>query len=392
MIVDRSGGVVPSRGRATYVDAVDAADFEAAGLYDPSAPRAGDRLALLEYLCDRGATLDEMVEANGLGRLVVLAGDLERRGSEERISFREAASRAGLPLDHIRRIWRAAGFPEVPPDEPVLPASDVEVFRAFAVGADLFGEEATLQFTRAAGAAMAAVADAALALFGLTVQPRLDAANATELERAHASELASAAIRDQVPVVLNGLLSGHFEAALRRAQLADAGATSDGTTVRLAIGFLDLVGSTRAMRGLTPAALGAMIAEFESATSAAVARRDGRVVKHIGDEVMFVIPDAGDACELALELIDRFGPSTGTSMLRGGLAYGDLVRGYGDYYGPFVNLAARAVKVAEPGTVLVTDELRAAVGHRPGLRFEPAGERVLRGFDGATTLLAVGRA
>ena len=39
------------------------AEFEAAGLYDPAAPGAADRLALLQWLAAQGATLERMVEA-----------------------------------------------------------------------------------------------------------------------------------------------------------------------------------------------------------------------------------------------------------------------------------------------------------------------------------------
>ena len=46
---------------------------EQAGLYDPDEPDAAERLALLEYLTERGATIEQMVEAHRIG-------DAARRG------------------------------------------------------------------------------------------------------------------------------------------------------------------------------------------------------------------------------------------------------------------------------------------------------------------------
>ena len=51
-------------------------EYEAAGLYDPHAPNAPDRLALLEWLAARGARLDQMVRAHREGWLESHGADL----------------------------------------------------------------------------------------------------------------------------------------------------------------------------------------------------------------------------------------------------------------------------------------------------------------------------
>jgi class 3 adenylate cyclase len=61
--------------------------------------------------------------------------------------------------------------------------------------------------------------------------------------------------------------------------------------------------------------------------------------------------------------------------VRGGLASGRVMMRDGDVFGPVVNLAARAVKVAQPGEVLVTADLAEAAG----LRTEPRGHHRLKG-------------
>ena len=55
-----------------------------------------------------------------------------------------------------------------------------------------------------------------------------------------------------------------------------------------------------------------------------------------------------------------------------------------------MNTAARAVKLAAPGEVWVTDEVRRRAGGAP-LAFESLGAHALRGLDRAVTLHRVRR-
>ena len=66
---------------------MDIAAFQAAGLYDPDAPTAGDRLALLEFLDERGATLPDIAEADREGVLYVLSAYLAAFGPVERVTL-----------------------------------------------------------------------------------------------------------------------------------------------------------------------------------------------------------------------------------------------------------------------------------------------------------------
>jgi adenylate cyclase len=121
-----------------------------------------------------------------------------------------------------------------------------------------------------------------------------------------------------------------------------------------------------------------------------VATHDGRVVKLIGDEVMFVTRRAAAACEIALGLIESFAGDAAVTP-RGAIAYGEmLVRG-GDYYGPIVNLASRVAQTAVPSELLVTSAVASAASDST-ITFEPAGKRMLKGFDEPVSLLTAGRA
>lgn len=375
--------------RSDSPQAIDVDRLVSAGLYDADAPDAPERLALLEYLVARGATIEMMVEADAVGRLPLVAGDLVRREGLG-ITARELASRTGLSVEQVERVWRAGGLPELDLDEPVFRERDVAGFSAYRVGATMFGDEPTLQFARVVGVAMASIADAAMALFGINMQPRFDDVDVDELEYARTIELAASTLRDQVPLAVVSFLAHHSEVSNQRAAISAKGPVATDT-LDLAVGFLDLVGSTMLANQLSTEELGQVITDFERVTTGAVTRRGGRVVKHIGDEVMFVVADAADACDVALELCEQFGPRTETPMLRGALAFGPLVRGYGDYYGPFVNLASRMVGVADPGAVVVTEAVRDEAAGRGDLAFASLGTARLRGFDEPVPLFALTR-
>jgi adenylate cyclase len=363
--------------------AVDVADFERLGLYDPSAPDADTRLALLRYLVDRGATGDELVEAGREHRLPALSSVLVRRQRAPRITPRQLAAMGVMPLETFDAVWRAAGLPAIDPDAPVLFDADGEVFAAFDAGAAVFGEDVTLQFTRVVGAALATIADAALAIFGITVEPEFAAGERDELDFTKVAEAASAMLVNQVPLVIAGLFRHHVEAAIDRYQ-----AMGEGERAVLAVGFLDVVGSTNLTWDVGAAAVGSALSQFERRAAEEIATHGGRLVKTIGDEVMFVATSADDAALIALELARFADAHPILTSVRGAVAWGEAVRGFGDFYGPVVNLAARMVKAAEPGAVVVDVGFAAALSGSVA-RTVPLGERALRGFDEPVPLFAL---
>jgi len=383
-----TGGALAPMVRAPpfYGGGVNELDFEAAGLLDPSAPNAKERHELLVYLVECGATIDDLVLALDEGRLTGLAGDLARRAAARRVTPRELAELAGIDLEVVMRVRAAAGLPRVGVDEPVVRAADADAFRLFGEGAAVFGEQGMVDFTRSVGAALASIADSAMTTFGLNVQAHFDERGLTELEQARAFEGASGMLTDQVPIVIDALFANHVEAAIRRSLASQAAGAS---TARLAVGFLDLVRSTELVQMLEPDELARAIGRFEQVALELVGARGGRVVKTIGDEVMFVLPDASDACAAALELRDAVAADPRLPEIRGGIAIGDLVRGYGDYYGPEVTVAARIVKFAEPGRILVTAEVARQCRAASELRFADVGTPRLRGFEEPIALFGV---
>jgi len=186
-----------------------------AGLYDPHDPASADRLGLLRYLTQRGATVEQMVEAHRVGALPGVAGELVTRSTTGMVSVADIAERCGLPVSRVMRILLAAGIPVE--RETEVPADLETLMSAFEQGAALMGEEAILAFTRVLGSAANNVAEAAIALFFAELGPGTVRGGPDELGRARLAEAATN-VFTEVPGVLAHLVMDAFERAQRRAQ------------------------------------------------------------------------------------------------------------------------------------------------------------------------------
>jgi class 3 adenylate cyclase len=292
------------------------------------------------------------------------------------MSIAEAAAAAGTSPDHVERLRIASGLPPVARDEPACTEADVETFRNFAAAASLFGDDATVQFVRVLGASLARIADAAIALFIVNVELPVRAMDASPLAVAKAN-LAGAEAIGVLPRIFEALLRAHLEAAVSRQRRARHGERGD--LVVMTVGFVDLVGFTPLAGRLSAGELGTIVERFEGLASDVAVSRGGRIVKSIGDAVMFVAPRADVGCDIALTLLEGFADDP-VVRPRGGLARGETLMRGGDYYGPVVNLAARIGDLAVPREILGTAAVVDDAGGAP-FRFDAAGRRMLKGVE-----------
>ncbi len=364
-------------------------DLRAAGLYDPEAPDADERLALLEWLLKEGATVSQMVEAHLDARLIAVGGDLLVFPMGRPLTAQEVADRADVTLDVVERVWRALGLGVPEAGKPAFTEADVVVFSEFRAASEVLEERAVLEFVRVLGSSLARIAEAASAIFGSEVFiPLRD--RTTPLERGQLDQLGRAALL-RVPTALDPLFRHVHHATMRRANRAFDPITMD--TIPLTVGFVDLVGFTPLSQRLSTLELTAMVTEFEARATDLAAAHEARVVKLIGDEVMFVALEPTAGCEVALGLTESFRGDDGRVMPRGGVACGRVLARGGDYYGPTVNLASRIADLAVPLEILADDELRRAVDGCGGpFSFESAGRRMLKGFNEPIVLSSVLRA
>ncbi|MGZ4225364.1 MAG: adenylate/guanylate cyclase domain-containing protein [Solirubrobacteraceae bacterium] len=348
-----------------------AANFEALGLYDPADPHAARKLELLEYLVGLGAGADDLVQyCDDLPGLATVVAS--RAGKVFTLS--EAAQHAGVAEEKLVQIIRAAGFAEPGPDDRVISGQLAGVAASTVAAEAIFGQAAALQLVRVMGSAMARLADAAVSAFLVNVEPGILAADPVGLRAAHASAEAVAL----VPIagaVMETLLREHIIGARR----ATRGTTSElgCETRQMCVGFLDLVGSTALAQRVSTSELGAVLTEFEHTAADVITGSGGRVVKLIGDEVMYVAAEESAALRIALNVIAAESEHHRVPPVRGGVAAGGVLTRNGDVFGPVVNLAARAVKVAAAGEVVAPVALATAAG----LEAEPLGIHQLRGFD-----------
>jgi adenylate cyclase len=219
----------------------------------------------------------------------------------------------------------------------------------------LLGPETVLQLARVLGSSVAQLAEAIVDSFRVNV----------EMPRRNQGEPYSQVVEDyartasiMVPALneaIGDVLANHVLAVSRSSWALDDQRAA--VTRNLNVGFVDLVDYTRTARTLSPGELAAAIGRFEWRVSEIVTRYRGRVVKLIGDEVMFVVEDPGSAAQLALELTDEIRSDPHLPRVRIGLAGGPVISHHGDCYGDTVNLAARLVKVAESGAVLASESI-----------------------------------
>jgi adenylate cyclase len=299
---------------------------------------------------------------------------LEREllGGERLYTRDQVAERAGVTSEHARTLWRALGFADVDDDNVAFTDHDVEALRTVdeLVRRGIIDEETQLAVTRAMGQSLSRLAEWQTAAIteAIAKDAPIDPAAAT------------AAAHELVPVV-EGLIGyvwrRHLAATAGRTLASTSGEMS---TKLVVVGFADLVGFTSLTRQVDENELTALVERFERLASDVVAENGGRVVKTVGDEVMFTADEPATGAEISLGLGERAEAVGTLPEMRVGLACGPVVARLGDVYGEPVNLASRLTSIARPGSVLVDREFAAALesDNRYVLRRVPP--RPVRGY------------
>lgn len=165
------------------------------------------------------------------------------------------------------------------------------------------------------------------------------------------------------------------------------GEDQSGTSARLTVAFTDLEGFTRftAQKGDDEASR--LLVTHHRAVGPVVRSRGGRVVKRLGDGLLLTFPESEAAVLACLELVAA---QPSPLRLRAGAHVGDVVVTRDDVIGHTVNVAARVAESAKGGEVLVTTDVRSAVGDTlPQVKFSKARTK---SFKGVGTQIGVCRA
>ena len=330
------------------------------------------RAELRRRLVELGATEDEIDRAETEGWLPLLAFDRMLLPGPRTRDLAALAAAAGIEEELARRLWRAVGFPDVPAGALVFTDRDVDAARLALTQAPARDiEQGTLlQQIRVISGALARVASVEATGFA----ELLDEMHSLDLPD---DEIALAVLTD-ARLADVGVLVDYVHRLQLRAAVWRRTVLAAGSDTVVAVGFADLSGYTKLSATLDPTSISELVGRWEAVAYDTIAANGARVVKTIGDEVMYAgLTSEAVAASLALRDAAR---AEGLLPLRIGLAAGPVVSRDGDYFGPVVNLASRLTEIAEPGEVLVPAELREQLQPGPdaGLLWTARGTQQLR--------------
>jgi adenylate cyclase len=299
-------------------------------------------------------------------------------GESPALTSETVAEAAGVTVEEARRLWRALGFPDAG-EEAAFTAADLAALSTLvgAVRAGAIDFDTAVRITRALGQTMARLADWEVGTLSVRVEQLESGDEATGSRIGSALRLA-----DQVAVPFEQLLlyawRRHLTAAVARVEALGAN-DEDLHTTEVTVGFADLVSFTALSNRMHEDRIGDLVEVFESRCQDVVAAQKGRVIKTLGDSVLFVSEDPRRAMDIALTIVEVIGRDNRLPDVRIGMATGSVVMRLGDVFGPPVNLAARLTAVARRNRV-ITD--RATADLLPVGEFEtrPLPPRPLRGF------------
>ncbi|NMR19927.1 adenylate/guanylate cyclase domain-containing protein [Cellulomonas fimi] len=324
-------------------------------------------------------------------------------GGDRSLSLRDLAARAGddVSLEDVALFWSTLGLPQPDVEEQVFTQADLDAVTRITglVRSGQIERRTAITLTRALGHTSerlvlwqveALVEDVASrhalddTSARLVVLDRLDEYGPLlEAQLVHAWRRHLAAMA--------GRIAGEFGSA-RADELPDPTALPLARTV----GFADMVSFTRRTAGLGPTDLSAFVQRFETAARDVVTAAGGRVVKTIGDAVLFVADDVVTGADVALGLARVLGEeldveaeravgglaegARGVTPVRVGFVQGRVLSRFGDVFGPSVNVAARLTDIAEPSTVLTDPQTATLLRGDPRYVLEPQPSRELAGL------------
>lgn len=308
-------------------------------------------------------------------------------GGELTFTSAEAADKGGLSVEDGQRLWRALGFADTG-DGVAYGDADVEAIEtvAAALSGESMDEQTIFRMTRALGTTMSRLADWQVTTLVEQIERDVHAGKApTRLDAA--VELAGTAAPSLERLMIYAWRR-HLAAATARMEALGAAEEELLSTV-MTVGFADLSRFTSLSNGLDDNSLGALVENFETRCADIVTAHGGRVIKTLGDAVLFVSNDPAEGTRTALDLVKQIALRSELPNICVGLATGSVVSRLGDVYGPPVNLAARLSHVARSNRVLVDDRTAAAITEEFDTRALPP--RPLRGFGNVSPITVTER-
>jgi len=335
-------------------------DWEAEGMLTGlDAPARAGRIELLDLLHSAGASLDEIKQALAGDRLALLPVERALAG-HPRYTAARAAELAGVDEPFLLELADAFGLPAPAPDDVIFGEDDVDAARAVGLFRRAgLPEGGLLELARILADAMVPLAEGIRRLVGETFLQAGDSERELGVRYEHAA-LELMPLLSSLPA---HVLNIQMRELVRRDAVSGAERASGELpgAVRTAVAVADLVNFTGLGERMSSEELARMAARL-SRMGRQVAKPPVRFVKTIGDAVMLVSPTASPLVGAALRLVDEVEADEGLPSLRAGVALGQAINRWGDWYGTPVNVASRVTNHARPGSVLATREVREETG------------------------------
>jgi adenylate cyclase len=296
-------------------------------------------------------------------------------GRSPELDSSAVASAASISIDDARRLWRSLGFPDAG-GAAAFTLDDVGALQRIQAARDAgLDMETLVRVTRAVGSTMARLADWEVGNV-LSSFAETHAESDLETRLAAAIDLVNA-VTPSFELLLLYAWRRHLAAAIARAESFEDAQEEQHLTAT--IGFADLVSFTALSNQLDEDEIGDLVEVFETRCHDVVAGHRGRIIKSLGDSVLFVADSAPEAIEVALDIVAVIGGDGRLPDVHVGLATGPSVQRMGDVYGPAVNLAARLTAVARRNRVII-DPATAELLPAADFETRPLPARPVRGF------------
>ncbi|AUI52074.1 adenylate/guanylate cyclase domain-containing protein [Arthrobacter crystallopoietes] len=332
------------------------------------------------------ADVREDPQPNKVNRQAVRDLEVRLLGSERTMRRREVAAGAGVSLLSARKIWRALGFANLGDEDVAFTQADLEALTTIIdmVRDERLTEEAAISITRSIGQ--------------MTDRMVVWQVEALVEEMVHQMRITDAEARKRLVTELPNLIESlekvllysyrrQLNAAVARltvraeAGLGAAGEHDDDSMPLLrAVGFADLVSYTSLSRQMNEKTLAQLVQRFENKCAEIISVGGGRLVKTVGDEVLYLASTPHAGAEISLALAKAMAEDELLPSARVGMVWGGIVSRLGDIYGPTVNLASRLTALAEPGTVLLDSTTAATLAGDERFVLMPQKVRTIRGF------------
>lgn len=333
-----------------------------------------------QYLLAAGASEEEIDRVSDEDALFTLAGDLVRRRDIAWMPIEDVAAAAGVSIEDVERYRLLVGLPA---RESLVPEWTVYGLESYRVAASLIGDDATRAWFRVLAASAATVAAAATAMALNDGTPKLRELDLPPVDTLQILEAMVIEMITRTPREWNHLFRQHLLLSARRGR-----AEHEAELSRVAVAFVDLIDSTQWAERVPRSRQSAALSRFEEAAWSAASAHGARLVKLIGDEAMLVATDPRQALEAAADICAMADADPDLPPARGAVGYGPVYARGGDYFGTLVNVVARSVKVARPGSLVASPEVVAGLGDSEFTCGSPE-RHTLRGIEQPVQLIPV---